>query len=309
MFNKLYRNGQLIDLHIHTQYSDGMYTVKELLRFAELRGLDVLSFTDHDLLDANFELREMGKGTSKNCFCGKIINGCEIAVIFEGNKYEILAYDFDLDTLAKWDVLNLDYQFALEEKRIETLKENATRLGFKFTEGLQFDPIYRTAHKTFFYDLVKYPQNQAMFQHFGIGTGDNFYRDHVVKPGSLFYCYDIINQTPSIEEACNRVHEAGGICSFAHPFNVYNVGNPKELIRDVNKLDILDGFECIHKKFSLAECEWMSDFCDKNRLIKTGGSDFHGDGFKINGKRFAPEYLGYVQNANLEVRFPLKKQM
>ena len=30
MYNKLYRNGQLIDLHIHTQYSDGMYTVKEL---------------------------------------------------------------------------------------------------------------------------------------------------------------------------------------------------------------------------------------------------------------------------------------
>ena len=306
MFNKLYRNGQLIDLHIHTQYSDGMYSVKELLRFAEMRGLDVMAFTDHDLLDANFEIRNMGTG--RNCFCGKIINGCEIAVVFEGKKYEVLAYDFDLDTLAKWDVLNLDYQFSLEEKRIETLKENAARLGFRFTEGLQFDPMYRTAHKTFFYDLSKYPENKLMYQRYGIGPGDNFYRDHVIKPGSLFYCYDIIKETPSIEEVCNRVHEAGGICSFAHAFKVYNEPNPKALVKKLNSMDILDGFECIHKKFSLADSLWLSDFCDKNRLLKTGGSDFHGDGFKIDGKRFAPEYLGYVQKANLEIRFPIKNK-
>lgn len=305
MFNRLYRNGQLIDLHIHTQYSDGMYSVKELLRFAEMRGLDVMAFTDHDLLDANFEVRNMS--ASNNPFCGKIINGCEIAVVYEGQKYEVLAYDFDLDTLAKWDVLNLDYQFSLEEKRIETLKNNASRLGFRFTEGLKFDPMYRTAHKTFFHDLAKYPENQVLYQKYGVGKGDNFYRDHVIKPGSLFYCRDILEQTPSIVEACNRVHEAGGICSFAHAFRVYQHPNPKTLVKQLDAMDILDGFECIHKKFSLSECEWMTNYCDKNRLLKTGGSDFHGDGFKIAGKRFAPEYLGYVQNADLEIKFPIKK--
>ena len=305
MFNKLYRNGQLIDMHIHTQYSDGMYSVKELLRFAEMRGLDVMAFTDHDLLDANFEVRNLTAGN--NPFCGKIVNGCEIAVVYEGQKYEILAYDFDLDTLAKWDVLNLDYQFSLEEKRIETLKANATRLGFRYTEGLKFDPVHRTAHKTFFHDLAKYPENQVLYQKYGVGKGDNFYRDHVIKPGSLFYCRDILEQTPSIVEACNRVHEAGGICSFAHAFRVYKHPNPKLLVKQLDKMDILDGFECIHKKFSLKECQWMTDYCDKNNLLKTGGSDFHGDGFKIEGKRFAPEYLGYVQNADLEIKFPIKK--
>jgi len=306
MFNRLYRDGQLIDLHIHTQYSDGMYSVKELLRFAEMRGLDVMAFTDHDLLDANFEVRNMTAGN--NPFCGKIINGCEIAVVHDGQKYEVLAYDFDLDTLAKWDVLNLDYQFSLEEKRIETLKENASRLGFRFTEGLRFDPMYRTAHKTFFHDLAKYPENQVLYQKYGVGKGDNFYRDHVIKPGSLFYCRDILEQTPGIVETCNRIHQAGGICSFAHAFRVYKHPNPKALVKELDSMDILDGFECIHKKFSLSECEWMANYCDKNRLLKTGGSDFHGDGFKIEGKRFAPEYLGYVQNADLEIKFPIKNK-
>lgn len=82
-----------------------MYTVRELLGFAETRGLDVISFTDHDVLDANFEIRDMG--TAKGLFCGRIISGCEIAVTYEGQKYEVLAYDFDIDELAKWDCLNM----------------------------------------------------------------------------------------------------------------------------------------------------------------------------------------------------------
>ncbi len=304
MFNKLYRNGQLIDMHIHTQYSDGMYSVPELLRFAENRGLDVMAFTDHDNLEANFEVREM---KSNGGFCGRIVNGCEIAVTYNGRKYEVLAYDFDLDTLATFPVLNYDYQFTLEEKRLETLKEIGARLGFKFTEGLQFDPIYRTAHKTFFHDLANYPENQKTYAKYGIGKTDNFYRDHVAKPGAIFHCYDLIKDTPTIEEVCERIHAAGGYAIFAHAFKVYGEPNPKKLIKDLTALDILDGFECIHKKFSLAEAQWLSDFCDQQHLIKTGGSDFHGDGFKIDGKRFAPEYLGYVQNSDLEIKFPIRK--
>ena len=304
MYNKLYQDGQLIDLHIHTQYSDGMYSVPELLSYAQKRGLEVISFTDHDVLDANFEVRDMG--ANKN-FNGKVINGCEIAVTFNGKKYEILAYDFDLDKLYKWDNLKQEYQNSLEEKRIEILKEIGERLGFKYTPGLKFNPKLRTAHKTFFNDLAKYPQNLERYKQLGINKADNFYRDHVVKPGALFYCSDIMEKTPSIQTACQKVHEAGGLVSFAHAFKVYNEPNPKKLIKELNSLNILDGFECVHKKFTKENCLWLRKFCDKHNLLKTGGSDFHGDGFKIDSRRFAPEYLGYVQNANIEVLFPLKK--
>jgi len=304
MFNKLYRNGQLIDLHIHTQYSDGMYSVPELLRFAENRGLDVIAFTDHDNIESCFELRDM---TGNGGFCGRVINGCEIACVYKGQKYEVLAYDFDLDTLAKYQVLTYEYQFMLEEKRMKTLKDIGTRLGFKFTPGLQFDPVFRTAHKTFFHDLANYPENQKLYLKYGVEKTDNFYRDHVAKPGAIFHCPELISDTPSIEEVCRRIHEAGGYAIFAHAFRVYGEPNVKQLVKDLTNLNILDGFECIHKKFSLAECKWMEKFCNEQHLIITGGSDFHGDGFKIDGKRFAPEYLGYVQNSDLEIRFPIGK--
>ncbi len=304
MYNKLYRNGQLIDLHVHTQYSDGMYSVPELLRFAENRSIDVLSFTDHDNLEANFELREM-KGNGG--FCGRIINGCEIAAIYNGQKYEVLAYDFDLDALAEYEVLNFEYQFALEEKRMETLKEIGERLGFKYTQGLQFDPVYRTANKTFFHDLANYPENQKLYLKYGINTTDNLYRDHMARPGAVFHCPELIRDTPSIEDVCDKIHKAGGYAVLSHPFKAYGDIDAKKLVKELTSLDILDGFECIHKKYSLADCQWITNFCDEQHLLKTGGSDFRGDGFKINGKRFAPEYLGYVQNADLEIRFPIKK--
>ncbi|MCL2540246.1 MAG: PHP domain-containing protein [Firmicutes bacterium] len=303
MLNRLYRNGQLIDLHIHTQYSDGTYTVPELLRFAEVRGLEVIAFCDHDLLMAQYELRN---NKDRFGYTGKIIDGCEIGVTFNGKKYELLAYDFDLDTLAKFDILHQEYQYGLEEKRLEKLKALAAGLGFKFTKGLAFSPKYKSAQKTFFHDLAKYPENQKIYLHYGIARTDNLYRDHVAKPGALFHCYNIISDTPTIEDVCARVHKAGGITSFAHPFEVYGEKDPAKLVEDLTKLKILDGFECIHKKFSLEHCLWMQEFCDKNKLLKTGGSDFHGDGFRIKGVRFAPEYLGYVQNADLEVEFPIK---
>ena len=146
-----------------------------------------------------------------------------------------------------------------------------------------------------------------MYLKYGIEKTDNFYRDHVAKPGAIFHCYELIKDTPTIEEVCQRIHEAGGYAIFAHAFRVYGEPNPKKLIKDLTALDILDGFECIHKKFSLSECQWLENYCNEQHLIKTGGSDFHGDGFKIDGKRFAPEYLGYVQNSDLEIKFPIKK--
>ncbi len=304
MENTLYKKGQLIDLHIHTQYSDGMYSVPELLEFAEKRGLEVMSFTDHDFLSANFEVRNL---KNQGGYSGKYINGCEISVSYNGKKYEVLAYDFDLDTLSEFEVLTPEYQFGLEEVRLEKLKSLALNLGFKITPGLTFDPIYRVAHKTFFHDIAKYPVNNAVYEKYGILKSDNLYREHMIKPGSLFHCFDIVQETPDIEFVCKKIHQAGGKAILAHPFKVYEEANPKQLVQDLYEKNILDGFESIHKKFTLEQCVWMYKFCLEHNLIPTGGSDLHGDGFKIGGKRFAPELLGAVAYAGIEIRFPIMK--
>lgn len=304
MQNRLYSQGQLLDMHIHTQYSDGLLSVPELLRLGQKRGIDVMSFTDHDVLYANFEVRNM---KDKGGFTGKYINGCEIAVSYNNKKYEVLAYDFDLDELAKFEALSWEFQCELERERMAKLIEVGKNLGFKISKDLEFDISFRTAHKCFFNDLAKYPDNLKLYQHYGINKSDNLYREHMIKKGSLFHCYDIVSEIPSIEFVCKKIHNAGGLAIFAHPFTVYGEPDPKTLVKDLYNLNILDGFECIHKKFTLEESVWTYGFCKENNLIATGGTDFHGDGFKVNGKRFYPECLAFDKYSGLEPRFPILK--
>ena len=139
----------------------------------------------------------------------------------------------------------------------------------------------------------------------GIFRENNLYRDYMAKPGSLFHCYDIVTETPSLDYVCKKIHQAGGKAIFAHPFYVYGEEDPKALVKDLASLNVLDGFESIHKKFTMEECLWMQKFCLENDLIPTAGTDFHGDGFRVNGYLFAPESLGFVKYANLETRFPI----
>ena len=306
MYNRLYKQGQLLDMHVHTQYSDGMYSVLELLKFANQRGVDVLSFTDHDVLYANYEMRDLLK-KDKTAFNGKYINGCEIAVSYKGKKYEVLAYDFDLDELAKFEALSWEFQAELEKERLSKLVELGKNLGFKITPGLTFDVKYRTAHKCFFADLAKYPENLILYEKYNIAKTDNLYRDHMIKPGSLFHCYDLVGEMPPIEFVCEKIHKAGGLAIFAHPFTVYGEKNPKKLVKDLSELKILDGFECIHKKFTVDECLWMYKFCLDNSLIPTGGTDLHGEGFKVKGVRYEPECLAFDKFSQLEPRFPILK--
>lgn len=65
----------MIDLHIHTNYSDGKCSLTEILKMAEVNQLEYISITDHDTTDAYFELETLN---IENYYSGKIMNGIEI---------------------------------------------------------------------------------------------------------------------------------------------------------------------------------------------------------------------------------------
>ena len=81
----------MIDLHIHSTYSDGSYSVKEILQEAENKKLEYISITDHDCIDAYKELENMN---IKSFYNGKIIVGCEFKCYLEefSIPVEILGY-------------------------------------------------------------------------------------------------------------------------------------------------------------------------------------------------------------------------
>lgn len=70
---------------------------------------------------------------------------------------------------------------------------------------------------------------------------------------------------------------------LAHPFGVYKIDNPKEVLEELLQKNKLDGLECMHADITDEQTEYLLDLCKKHNLISTGGSDFHG----YDGQKFA----------------------
>ena len=87
----------MIDLHMHTKYSDGTWSVEETLRKAQKIGLNTISITDHDSVAAHRELAE--NDAYKSIFTGNIIPGVEFSTSYDGVAIHMLAYDFDYTKL------------------------------------------------------------------------------------------------------------------------------------------------------------------------------------------------------------------
>ena len=75
---------KLIDLHTHTNYSDGTATVEQTLVLAEGIGLSFLSVTDHNTVNAYDELLR-----KKHLFSGKLVSGVELSTTFRSESIEI----------------------------------------------------------------------------------------------------------------------------------------------------------------------------------------------------------------------------
>ena len=88
----------MIDLHIHTVYSDGDKTVEEILKMCEEKNIECISITDHDTCKQYQD--EILKNNT--IFSGRIIKGSELHAMFQNENIEILAYNINPGIIDKW---------------------------------------------------------------------------------------------------------------------------------------------------------------------------------------------------------------
>ena len=124
----------MIDLHIHSTYSDGTYSVKEILKEAQEKNLEVISITDHDNVEAHEELKRMD---IKKFYGGKVITGCEFKCVFSEYELpiEILGYGFELSVVEKF--LNSYNTMEKQAKYLEYIKNVGKRIGLTFDENIK----------------------------------------------------------------------------------------------------------------------------------------------------------------------------
>ena len=125
----------MIDLHTHTNYSDGTYTVKGLLTEAEKAGVTMLSITDHDKVDAYIEMKDFNV---KEYYTGKIMIGTEFSMAHGGKRMELLGYDFDIDKVKPWLDRMYDKDKLLRDNVVEfnEIYEMCKEKGIKITHRI-----------------------------------------------------------------------------------------------------------------------------------------------------------------------------
>lgn len=241
------------DLHIHTTASDGQATPEEIIDKAAENGLYAVSITDHDTYAGYHKAK--ARGTEKNV---EVIPGMEITCDYNGRECHMLAYGFDIGSK---ELLSFVHQQKLRRnKRAKVMISNLNKLGF----DISFDDVMAES------GTLNISRN-----HLAAAMVSKGYETHK-KAVFLKYLGDHASayyktEYAPLQEVIEIVKSCGGVAILAHP-GLYFV---EEDITNIIKAGI-DGFECIHPSHNYMLQKRYTDICDEYRLLKTGGSDYHG---------------------------------
>lgn len=252
----------MFDLHMHTNLSDGELTVEQLLERLRSKGIKLFSITDHNHALAYDYIKDP-KMT--------MIKGTEITTSFEGVIIEILGYKIEPKVINDWfaEFYSEENMIKNEIKLFEELKALAINLGYNVPVDLQMDEIVKGASKkTVYYYL------EEMVSDFEFTTYKAFFRKGLSNPKSEWFISEG-RYYPSITEVIDLIHEAGGIAILAHPYE-YGFDTFDNLFNYLRESNI-DGIECFHPSCAMKDSVALAKYCSENKLLGSGGSDFHRD--------------------------------
>lgn len=260
----------MIDLHLHTNHSDGTDTIKELLENAERQKLEIISITDHDSVNAYFELEKYPE--IRNRFKGEIVIGSEIKSIFDGVNIEILAYGIDYKKIN----IKTEDKILTQNDILKHFINVANSMGIKVNADIKVDitdsnKMY--ACWVFCDEILKYKENQEILRKLGKVDRLTFYREHEGNKNSPFY-YDTSKYYDDCQTLINKIHEVGGLAFLAHGL-IYSFNNNRYSVEKILKTTDIDGLECIYPLFNNDDKEFMINLCKKYHKFMSGGSDYH----------------------------------
>ena len=264
----------MIDLHTHTLYSDGSDTVEQLLSAAARLGLTHLSITDHNTVGA---YRDPAMERLPELYPGRLIPGVEITCMFEGEIVEVLGYGFSLDAMES-QLTQIVLPFREKQLQEQALIAAAFhRAGVIYDpEAIVFDPDHESSRKAFLRQLVKEPRNLRLLTNpASAGKSSLFTRQEIYNPDSPLYV-DESSLYPTVAQAALAIHSCGGIALLAHLYEYAHADDFRSRLLDIVKGNELDGVECAHSSFTAAQTADLEEWCIRNDLLSSGGSDYHG---------------------------------
>jgi predicted metal-dependent phosphoesterase TrpH len=254
----------MIDLHTHTNCSDGTDSPRELVNKAIVQGLDVLGISDHDTTSGWKEATESLRGSLK------LALGSEISCLTtDGISVHMLGLLFDPEYAEMQHVLEETRDGRLPRMRKMIEKMRAEGMDISMADVEQAMPAGATMGRPHLAD--------ALVAKKIVKSRDEAFVD-LLHNESRFY---VSHAAPTPAEAIALIRRAGGVSVIAHPFASHRGQILKA--EDFSELVAagLNGIEVDHRDQNPEERAMLRSIAKELDLVVTGSSDYHGTG-KLN---------------------------
>ena len=245
-----------IDLHMHTNYSDGKWPAQQLIDYLVAEGYDLVSVTDHDRVDMVASIQDLA--AEKNL---PVLSGVEMSTQWNGNMGHVLCYGFDAEH---------NYLSAVTEKVVRKQLENTQevhdellRRGYAFSREEQV--LAENGGK-----LRRPSDNGRLLREHGYAADWQTALRMIREAGFRTIMADMT-------ETVDAAHRSGAVCLIAHPgrrehgFTFYDPA----LLDQVRAEIPLDGIEVYHPYHSREIVDAYLEYVNKHNLLLSTGSDSH----------------------------------
>lgn len=250
-------SAKVADLHLHTTFSDGTETPARVVELAAQAGLSAMAITDHDNTEALAIARPIAEAHGI-----ELITGIEMSAAAEGLEVHVLGFFFDITHPAL--VQHLKTQQARRVERVHEMVKQLGQIGVRITaeEVLTLAGEGTVGRPHVARVLMKHGYVSQASEAFTKYIGPN---NPGFVPGSIM--------PPS--EVIRVLRQAGGIPVLAHPVYLKRDDLIEQFARDG-----LVGLEVYHSGHTPEVVRRYEQLADRLKLLRTGGSDYHGEAVK-----------------------------
>ena len=280
------------DLQSHSTNSDGELAPAEVVRAASEAGVELLALSDHDTVGGVSEALAAGER-----FGVRVVPAVEISAIDHGpaadRELHILGYRIDHAGALLSE--RLDEFLADREQRTLRMAAALRELGFELDEReiarrrAAGQPIGRPHVAA---AVLAAGANAARLRREGIADIGDLIRAYLIEGRPAYRLRD----TPTVRQAIEAIHQAGGVAIWAHPF--WDISEPAEVLDTVERFSALgiDGVEAFYITHTAEQTQLLGERCGALGLLTTGSADFHGPGNAQFNRFLAFETYGLEPN-------------
>jgi predicted metal-dependent phosphoesterase TrpH len=250
----------LIDLHTHTNESDGTYSPFELVDAAVALHLEALAITDHDTLEGYDQALPRAREKGLDLVCG-----IELSTKFHGKTVHLLGYFLHEPPADSFRAWLAEMQSTRRDRNVR-MAARLQSLGM----DISIEEVERKGRS-----LAGRPHFARLMLEKGYVSSIQQAFDDYLDESAKGY---VDRQEPDLPLGIERIARAGGISSIAHPVRM-NYRDPEKMralvaeMRDAG----LTALEVYHSDHRPADVAQYLGLAREFELGVTGGSDFHGD--------------------------------